>query len=208
MSAIVRRSHRLISRAETVVRRLLGRTVSDAARRRELETLYATPDPWRMATGREQFRFVETNRILRQALIAPAQKVGSILEIGCGEGHQGEHLALLCDRLTGIDVVAEAVARARSRAAYAELIAGDLAAQPWARERGRFDIVTGCEVLNYCEDVPEALELMSRLGRACLVTCFTPSKRVERALRAMPIAGRESFAFADVTWAAAWWRSD
>jgi predicted TPR repeat methyltransferase len=158
-----------------------------------------------MASEREQLRFAETNRILREVLIAPAAQVESILEIGCGEGHQSEHLAQLCRQLTGIDVVAIAIARASAHLPGVELIAGDLHAQPWIESGRTFDIVTACEVLYYLEDIPRMLRAMSRLGRACLVTHLRPSNRVAHALSEMPIAGRRRFADRDVAWEAVWW---
>jgi 2-polyprenyl-3-methyl-5-hydroxy-6-metoxy-1,4-benzoquinol methylase len=161
-----------------------------------------------MASDKEQFRFAQTNRILREQVIAPAAKVASILEIGCGEGHQSQHLAALCDHLTGIDVIETAIARARERIPGAELIVGDLAAQPWAQERGRFDLVTGFEVVYYLRDIPRMLEQMSRLGRACMVTYHRPAAPLmERPLAALPIIGQSSFSFGDTEWHAAWWRN-
>ncbi len=183
------------------------RILSDAECRQNLDRLYAAEDPWKMASEREQLRFAETNRILREGLIAPAAQVESILEIGCGEGHQSEHLTRLCRRLTGIDVVATAIARASARLPGVELIAGDLHAQPWVEGGRTFDIVTACEVLYYLEDIPRMLRAMSRLGRACLVTYLRPSTRVARALTDMPLAGRHAFADGDVAWEAVWWKN-
>ncbi len=200
------------TRAETVVRRtwmkyaLRGVSQSDAHRR--LDLAYKVRDPWKMESEQEKFRFAETGRILHRELIAPAARTGSILEIGCGEGHQSEQLATLCDRLTGLDVSPTAVERARRRLPGAELVAGDLFAQPWVGDHHRFDVVTAFEVLYYLSDIPRTLAAMSRLGKACIVTYFAPSaKVVDPALSKMPIAGRDSFGFGDVEWNVAWWRS-
>lgn len=182
--------------------------MSDRELLRHLEALYDTPDPWKMTSQKEQFRFARTNDILARKLIAPASQVGSILEIGCGEGHQSEHLARLCAQLTAIDVVSTAIERARIRAAHVEWVLGNLQDQPWVREGRKFDIVTACEVLYAFRDIPKTLQLMSRLGQTCLVTYFAGAAHaVERPLRAMPLAGRESFVFDDVTWHAVWWRT-
>jgi SAM-dependent methyltransferase len=184
------------------------RRMPEAKELGRLESAYDVPDPFRMASPKEQARFVETDRILREVLIAPEEKVGSILEIGCGEGHQSEYLARRCARLTGLDVVSTAVERARIRVPAADLIVGDLYAQPWAQDRGRFDIVTAFEVIYYFRDIPGALATMSRLGRACMITYYRPAAPlVEHPLRAIPLAGRASFSFAGTEWRAAWWRS-
>lgn len=203
---------RFRQRAETIVRRTWMkyalRGVGQADAHRRLDLAYKVRDPWKMESEQEQFRFAETNRILHRALIAPAPRVGSILEIGCGEGHQSEHLVTLCDRLTGIDVSPTAIARARTRVPQAELVAGDLYAQPWIDEEDRFDVVTAFEVLYYLSDIPRTLRTMSRLGRACIVSYFVDAARVvEAPLMEMPIAGRDSFKFGDVEWRVAWWRA-
>jgi 2-polyprenyl-3-methyl-5-hydroxy-6-metoxy-1,4-benzoquinol methylase len=182
-------------------------TMSDAECRTHLERMYVSEDPWKMASQREQLRFAETNRILREGLIAPAAEVESILEIGCGEGHQSEHLVRLCRQLTGIDVMPTAIARASARVPDVDLIAGDLHAQPWIQNGRTFDIVTACEVLYYLEDIPRMLRAMCRLGRACLVTHVRPSTRVARALSEMPIAGRHVFTDREVAWEMVWWKN-
>jgi SAM-dependent methyltransferase len=200
----------------TRVRRLMRRTwikyaghgMSAAEVLSGLERLYDTPDPWKMASAKEQFRFARTNEILARELVGAARQVDSILEIGCGEGHQSEHLRSLCGRLTGIDIVATAIERARIRDPEVEWVLGNLEDQPWANTGRGFDIVTACECLYAFADIPGTLQLMSRLGSACLVTYFGGAAHaVERPLRAMPLDGRESFVFDDVTWTAVWWRS-
>jgi 2-polyprenyl-3-methyl-5-hydroxy-6-metoxy-1,4-benzoquinol methylase len=202
---------KLRSRAELYVRRTwmkyAMRGVAQADAHDRLDMAYKVRDPWRMESEQEQFRFAETNRILHRALIAPADRVGSILELGCGEGHQSEHLIQVCARLTGIDVSPTAIERARRRLPAAEFAAGDLFGQPWAGESKRFDVVTAFEVLYYIKDIPRTLEAMTRLGRACIVTYFGPAaRRVEPALQGMPILGRESFRFGETDWQVAWWR--
>jgi predicted TPR repeat methyltransferase len=175
---------------------------SDAHAR--LELAYKINDPWHMDAAREQFRFVETNRVIEAHLGA---RFGRALEIGCGEGHQSEHLARLADKLTGIDVSPTAVERARRRVPPAEFVAGDLFAQPWASDRGRFELVTACEVLYYMSDMPRFLGAMDELGGACLVTYFAPAARLcEAAVMAMPDARQLRFRHGETEWVAAWWR--
>lgn len=189
-------------------RRLNLRGVERADAHVRLELLYRLHDPWNMESDRERFRFEETSRILRRALVDPAERVESILEIGCGEGHQSAHLAPLCRSLTGIDISATAVRRARERLPGALFESGDLLAKPWAAETDRFDVVTAFEVLYYVKDMAGFLATMSRLGRTCIVSYYEPSAPVvEPFLAAMPVEGRERFRFEDVEWRVAWWRN-
>ena len=168
-----------------------------------LNRAYTVTDPWHMNATREQFRMAETNRLIQEHL---GERFGSVLEIGCGEGHQSEHLARLADTLTGLDVAPKAVERARLRLPTATFLAGDIFAQSWARERGRFDLVTACEVLYYMSDVPRFLRTLDELGGACLVTYFAPAGRIcEAPVMAMPGAKQARFRHEDTEWVAAWW---
>jgi cyclopropane fatty-acyl-phospholipid synthase-like methyltransferase len=197
----------LRGRAHEAARRLWMkyalRGVRQADAHGRLDLAYKIEDPWHMDAAREQFRFAETNRII-EAHLAP--RLDRVLEIGCGEGHQSEWLARLTDGLTGIDVSPTAVARARRRVPSGDFVAGDLFAQPWSDERGRFDLVTACEVLYYMSDMPRFLRAMDQLGGACLVTYFSAAGRLcERPVMAMPGAQQVRFRHEDTEWIAAWW---
>jgi len=169
-----------------------------------LERAYLVPDPWNLDCERERHRFAETNGHLQRAF---GERVGSLLELGCGEGLQSEVLARICDRLTGIDVSPTAVGRARERLSSAEFAAGDLFAQPWSHSSHRFDVVVACEVLYYLSDVPRTLDAMERLAtKGWLATYFAPAERKIGAHLARPGVERDSFRFGDTEWVVAWWR--
>jgi 2-polyprenyl-3-methyl-5-hydroxy-6-metoxy-1,4-benzoquinol methylase len=169
-----------------------------------LDLAYRIADPWNMDSQLEQFRFARTNALIERHF--PGCR--SILEIGCGEGHQSEHLAKLCSDLYGIDVSATAVERAKKRLPGAEFFAGDVFTQPWGRQRGRFDLVVACEVLYYVADVERTLAEMSHLGKACLVTIFAPAiRRVGAHLEAIPGVGKDWFGGRGAEWVVAYWRS-
>jgi SAM-dependent methyltransferase len=171
---------------------------------KDLNRLYAVPDPWAMVTGREQSRFQQTNAVL-ESLVGPVE---SILEIGSGEGHQSEHLSRLCQRLDGVDVSARAVARACERVPHCRFGVGDIANLPWtnAAEK-RYDLVVACEMLYYVADVPKTIARMSDLGRACLVTFFCPAARIlARHVEAIPGAQRGWMYHDPYAWLWAFWR--
>lgn len=169
-----------------------------------LELAYKIGDPWNMDSALEQFRFERTNRIIRKQF----PQVGSLLEVGCGEGHQSQQLRTLCDSLYGIDVSATAIERARNRVPDARFAAGDIFAQPWGRERGRFDLVVAAEVLYYVADIRSTIEEMNHVGKACLVTLFAPAiRRVGEFVEAMPGVQKDWFGNAGAQWVVAYWRS-
>lgn len=168
-----------------------------------LDKLYALPDPWGMTTEREQSRFRQTNAVIA----AHAGRVGTLLEIGSGEGHQSEHLAQLCDQLYGLDVSDRAVERACERLPAARFGVGEITALPWAApEGGKYDLVVACEVLYYLSDIGKAVEAMSSLGRACLVTFFCPSaRRVAEHLQDLPGVRRGWIYHDPYAWLWAYW---
>lgn len=168
-----------------------------------LDKLYALPDPWGMTTAREQSRFEQTNAVIA----AHAGRVGTLLEIGSGEGHQSEHLTQLCDQLYGLDVSDRAVERARERLPAARFGVGEITALPWAPpEGGKYDLVVACEVLYYLSDIGKAVEAMSTLGRACLVTFFCPSaRRVAEHLQDLPGVRRGWIYHDPYAWLWAYW---
>jgi SAM-dependent methyltransferase len=166
-----------------------------------LDRLYKLEDPWEMTSGREQFRFRETNRFIEDC----TGRVGSLLELGCGEGHQSVHLAGVCDRLVGIDVSGRAVERATARLPSADFRVGDIAGLPIGSPR--FDLVVACEMLYYVKDIPATLERMNQLGSACVVTLFSPSARiVVPHLASLPLS-RRTWVYSDpYVWLFAFWR--
>lgn len=171
-----------------------------------LDKLYALPDPWGMTTERERSRMRQTNALV-ESLVG---RVGTILEVGSGEGHQSAQLALLCDRLDGIDVSVRAVERARAQVPNCRFGVGELTAMPWSLARDeRYDLVVACEVLYYLGDIPRAIESMSRLGRACLVTFFCPSARVvAQHLESLHGLQRGWIYHEPYAWLWAFWRPD
>lgn len=170
-----------------------------------LDLAYTVEDPWNMDSPTEQARFEATNRIIERTF----GRVGSLLELGCGEGHQSAHLARLADRAYGVDVSAKAIERARQRLPATEFATGDIFQQPWGDESGRFDLVTACEVLYYLGDVDATLARMSSLGRACLVTIFAPAaRRVGPSLDRIPGLHKDWIWHGGTVWLVGWWRND
>jgi 2-polyprenyl-3-methyl-5-hydroxy-6-metoxy-1,4-benzoquinol methylase len=179
------------------------RGVAQADNHERLDLAYMVPDPWHLDSDQERARFTATTDAMVRAFGRPS----TILEVGCGEGVQSEYFARHCDRLTGIDVSARAIERARRRLPSAELLVGDLDAQPWAGDSDRFDVIVACEVIYYMRDAPKFLSAMSRLGRGCLVTYFTPAeRRVGGMVRGIPGVAIDAIRHGDVEWVVATWR--
>ena len=196
----------VVIKAQKAARRLWMRYalrgVSGNDSHRRLELAYRIGDPWNMASELERFRFERTNAIIEREF--PGAR--TMLEIGCGEGHQSEYLQRVCSQLYGIDVSKTAIERAKSRLPGGQFWAGEIFGQPWGSQPGSFDVVVACEVLYYMADVQRTLDEMSRLGKFCLVTIFTPAiGRVGPALERIPGVRKDWFGRREAQWAAAYW---
>jgi SAM-dependent methyltransferase len=198
----------LFGKARKVLRRtwmnyaLRGVSANDNYSR--LDLAYRIGDPWNMDSELEQFRFARTNAIIKRQWPA----LDSILELGCGEGHQSQHLSTVCRQLHGVDVSATAVERAKLRLPAAQFTAADVFAQPWGRVHGRFDLVVACEVLYYIADIQRTIDEMNHIGKHCLVTMFAPAiRRVGPFVEAMPGVQKDWFGQAGAQWVVAHWRS-
>lgn len=170
-----------------------------------LDLAYSLEDPWNMASPLEEARFEATNAIIEKVF----GHVGSVLEIGCGEGHQTAYLSRLSDTQYGIDVSAHAVARARLRMPAAQFATSDIYQQPWGDQAQRFDLVTACEVLYYLGDPASAIERMRHLGRCGLVTFFAPAiGRVGPCVERVPGLRKDWIHHGSTAWLVGWWRND
>jgi len=170
-----------------------------------LDLAYSVEDPWNMASDLERARFEATNAVIERAF----GRVDSVLELGCGEGHQTEYLARLSDAQYGVDVSAQAVERARKRMPQAHFEATDIFGQPWGDQRHRFDLVTACEVLYYLSEPEKTIERMRHLGRNGLVTFFAPAcGRIGPHLDAVPGLHKEWIYHGGTAWLIGWWRDE
>lgn len=132
-----------------------------------MERVYLVRDPWGMeGNPHERYRFGETAIIIRELM---QDKVGSILEMGCGEGAQSFYLAPLCGRFVGVDPSSLAIERAKRREIpNASFLVGSIGNGAFGSEM--FDLVTACEVLYYLDDVRMAISWLERMGRTRVVT--------------------------------------
>lgn len=170
-----------------------------------LDLAYNVEDPWNMDSALEQARFQATNRIIEKNF----GRVGSLLEIGCGEGHQTQYLARVSDQQYGIDVSTHAIARARLRLPTAHFAATDLFNLPWQDRGERFDLITACEVLYYLSDPAATLQRMRQLGRSGLVTFFAPaSGRIGPHLESIPGLHKDWIYHGGTSWLVGWWRDE
>lgn len=183
--------------------RMMLRRIQYSDRHQKLDLLYSIADPWGMDSARERFRFEETNQLIQREF----GHVAKLLEVGCGEGHQSQYLAQICDRLHGCDVSARAVERARKRCPTSTFSVGTLSDMAIG-DAPRYDLVVACEVLYYMSDIQAAIQIMSRLGKSCLVTYYqTQQEHLDRTIIPPQLGGRSVINNGDNSWIAVWWRN-
>lgn len=179
------------------------RGVDAADNHERLDLAYAIEDPWNMESELERTRFQATNRCIEHAF----GRVGSVLELGCGEGHQSECLAAISGEHYGVDVSPRAIDRARNRVPSASFAVGDVFSQPWGEQRHRFDLVVACEMLYCLGDPVPTIDRMRHLGRNGLVTFYQSAcSRLSPPLERVPGLCKDWVSHGKTTWLVAWWR--
>jgi SAM-dependent methyltransferase len=168
----------------------------------KLDTIYLVEDPWRMTSPWEKHRFAETNRIILDNF----GKVRSLLEIGCGEGHQSLQLSRVCDHLIGLDVSTRAVERARKKCPEEKFLIGDIYSDN-VNELAPFDLVVACEVIYYMSDVETSLNRIREIGRNGLVSYYGKHfGKLDPLVLSIPGATSEIIEFNQARWRIACWK--
>jgi SAM-dependent methyltransferase/O-antigen/teichoic acid export membrane protein len=132
-------------------------------------------DPWGIGdAGSERYD------LYRELLIAAAQKRGSILDVGCGSGAFLARFRDDFDQLTGIDLAAPAIERARSRFPALDFLQGSAAhLEETPLDHRRFDAIVFSDVIYYMgeEDRRRSLRWIAEHleeGGAALIAAWAP----------------------------------
>jgi len=113
-------------------------------------------DPW--ASARPRYRYQQRKYEQIMALL-PDRHFGRTLDLGCGLGLLSQHLARRSDTVLGIDLAANALDLARTRAAgiaNLRFSQGDVLDLPTGLN-GRFDLVVVADTLYYLSPLGDAL---------------------------------------------------
>jgi cyclopropane fatty-acyl-phospholipid synthase-like methyltransferase len=111
------------------------------------------PDPWAFETSDyERAKYDHTLKSL------PKPRFRRVLEIGCANGALTERLAERCDRLIAVDVVEQAVTKARQRCSAMTNVTVRKASIPEDQVEGPFDLILLSEVAYYwdSDDIKKA----------------------------------------------------
>ena len=165
--------------------------------------LYSLEDPWEMASDREQSRFLQTTALLQS--LQP--RFASLLELGCGEGHQSIHLNSLTDKLYGLDLSDTAIKRACKRCPEGNFAAGKVESFDQVFDGLEFEIITACEVLYYAKSLDRILPALQEKTRYLFVSNFLPrSVKMRHQFVGPGWAQLDSISFEDTVWECFLWR--
>jgi len=100
-------------------------------------------------------------RNIFDGLIEREKRFGNALDLGCGTGLAGAAFRSLCDRLTGVDISTEMVAKAREKDLYDCLNVADLVEFLSEREE-RYHLFLATDVFIYTGNLEPVFSLVSR----------------------------------------------
>lgn len=114
----------------------------------------------------------EAPRILVGRLAAGGRHFADALDLGCGTGLCGALLRPLADRLTGVDLSAAMLDKARALGVYDELRHADLL-EFLGEGDGAFDVVLAADVFIYVGALDEVFQRLAQRMRPGSAFCFT-----------------------------------
>ena len=169
-----------------------------------LDAAYQIANPWRMDSEGEQYRFNEINKIIDQNI----GHVEYLLEVGCGEGHQTQHLSKVSNNVYGFDVSSKAIKRAKKICPDAKLFVDELFTFQTGIGQPKFNLVVACEVLYYIKDVSAAISKLNELGEYCLVSYFHGEiSTLDKYFESFSNIEKTLIQFNDTQWRILWWKS-
>jgi predicted TPR repeat methyltransferase len=124
-------------------------------------------------------------RVLTESLAASGRRWRHALDLGCGTGLCGPLLRPLADRVTGVDLSANMLEKARALGAYDELLQGDALAF-LAQSRESFDLVVAADVFIYVGALDEVFRLLAARMPAGGNFCFTVEASAQEELALGP----------------------
>ena len=100
------------------------------------------------------------------AMLAGADPLGAVLDLGCGTGLMGERIGARASRLDGLDLSDRMLSHARQKHIYDLLCQADLCDPPAEIRARRYDLITAADVLIYIGDLAPAFRLVRSLMTA------------------------------------------
>ena len=119
--------------------------------------------------GRLNYRGPEL--LLKAVRELAGDRLGAMLDLGCGTGLAGVAFRPYVDRLIGMDISSGMIEQARAKNVYDELVAADLLEFLRGKQEEKYDLVLAADVFVYCSDLAPI---------AVLATMHAPARRAPR----------------------------
>ncbi len=158
------------------------------------------PIDWKTYYNREHevYRFVpehdraEAWRLEFVQSLLPSAQLTRVLDAGCGDGYQCQHLARRYPHVVGADIAVPRLQFARQRSPSIPFLAMEIMRPPFRPKV--FDLVTLVEVLEHMPDPPAVLRNVATLSRRYVLVTVPYKQRPQTALcphclRTFPLDG-------------------
>jgi predicted TPR repeat methyltransferase len=129
------------------------------------------PDFDEALVGRLSYRGPEL--LLEAVRDAAGDKLGTMLDLGCGTGLAGVAFRPYVDRLIGMDISPGMIEQAKAKNVYDELAAADLLEFLHAEHEAKFDLVLAADVFVYCSDLAPIAAASARVMKPGALFAFT-----------------------------------
>lgn len=107
-----------------------------------------------------------------ESLDYPVNHFSRCLDLGCGTGLAGTVFADLCDTLTGIDISAKMVEKAKIKNIYDQLEVAEIT-EYLQRKHNLFDLIIAADVMTYMGDLRPVMKGVSGLSTEYALFCFS-----------------------------------
>jgi len=114
----------------------------------------------------------QAHRVLLDQLAALGRKFGRALDLGCGTGLCGPLIKPMAQRLDGVDLSANMLAKAEALDVYGRLVHDDLAGYLGATHH-RYDLVVSADVFIYVGELEATFDGVARVIEPGGVFCFS-----------------------------------
>lgn len=129
------------------------------------------PDFDAALVGRLGYRGPEL--LLEAVRKAAGDRLGAMLDLGCGTGLAGVAFRPYVDRLIGMDISPGMIEQARAKNAYDELAAADLLEFLHGEDEAKYDLVLAADVFVYCSDLAPIAAASARAMKPAALFAFT-----------------------------------
>ncbi len=113
-----------------------------------------------------------------KTLSFPVKHFSRCLDLGCGTGLAGTVFAEFCDTLTGIDISAKMVEKARTKQIYDKLEVCEIT-EYLKGNHNCFDLIIAADVLTYMGDIRPVMKAISNVSSERTLFCFSIENSVK-----------------------------